>query len=314
MSSRPRYSLAGNVSARAIDTPPRRPAQVSTAMPRRCGRPSPRSTSTGRTTRKLGADIALTIPGVEGPKADVTPDVEHSVTASSSVQAQYEKLGIDITSDFLRIIRESETGGDTVGNTTVSLAMQIDPETIGPTEADKPAPRRDPELVLRVTDVKLPNEGESADVTPKLPVAPQLLLPHCALIARVWMLYDQRHILDATNEYFEEARQHIAFVHDSDGPWQLQMMSADEVSPPVWSIAYEPPPAGAAPFVTAHLGGGDPRRLVFPDYATASQFAHWLRTHPGQMIGDLQFDYTAGRSIYPGRTTGPDCPRPPAAG
>jgi len=72
-------------------------------MPRRCGRPSPRSTSTGRTTRKLGADIALTIPGVEGPKADVTPDVEHSVTASSSVQAQYEKLGIDITSDFLRM-------------------------------------------------------------------------------------------------------------------------------------------------------------------------------------------------------------------
>jgi hypothetical protein len=33
----------------------------------------------------------------------VTPDVEHSVTASSSVQAQYEKLGIDITSDFLRM-------------------------------------------------------------------------------------------------------------------------------------------------------------------------------------------------------------------
>ena len=65
-----------------------------------------------KSARKFSADIAATIPGLEGPKASVGPSAEHSIKTTSDINAQYEKLGIDIMPGFLRIIRESETGGD----------------------------------------------------------------------------------------------------------------------------------------------------------------------------------------------------------
>jgi hypothetical protein len=81
-------------------------------------------------SRKISADLGLTIPGVEAPKASADPSSEHSVKTTADINVQYEKLGIDIKRDFLSIIRESETGGDVVGNTTVALTTVTDPLTI----------------------------------------------------------------------------------------------------------------------------------------------------------------------------------------
>jgi hypothetical protein len=79
-------------------------------------------------TRKFSADLGLTLPGVEeGPKASIDPSSERSIKTTADINVQYEKLGIDIVPSFLRIIRESETGGDTVGNTMVSLSVVTDP-------------------------------------------------------------------------------------------------------------------------------------------------------------------------------------------
>jgi hypothetical protein len=56
-------------------------------------------------SRKFSADIGLTVPGVEGPKASIGPSDEHTVKTTSDISAQYEKLGIDIVPQFLLIIR-----------------------------------------------------------------------------------------------------------------------------------------------------------------------------------------------------------------
>ena len=60
-------------------------------------------------TRKLSADIGLKGIGVE--KADLSPSTESSVKTTGDIQTQYEKLGVDIMPNFLRIIRESGAGG-----------------------------------------------------------------------------------------------------------------------------------------------------------------------------------------------------------
>jgi hypothetical protein len=134
------------------------------------------------------------------------PDDLRSKT-TSDINAQYEKLGIDIMPTFLRIIRESETGGNAVGNTLVSLSVVTDPITIQrryPKDKDKP-PLGD-DVVLQVTGIHLEDEtheldGEHASIT----VLPQAPVPHCALRARIWMLYEQRHI-DKGREHYEESR------------------------------------------------------------------------------------------------------------
>ena len=53
-------------------------------------------------SRKFSADLSATIPGMEAPKASVGAGGEQSVKTTADVNAQYEKLGIDITRGFLR--------------------------------------------------------------------------------------------------------------------------------------------------------------------------------------------------------------------
>jgi hypothetical protein len=67
-------------------------------------------------SRKVSAGFSGAIPGVEGPKISLEPSRERNVKMNSEVSAQYEKLGFDITPDFLRIIRESGKDSDLVGN------------------------------------------------------------------------------------------------------------------------------------------------------------------------------------------------------
>ena len=52
-------------------------------------------------TQKLSADLGLTVPGLdEGPKMSVSPSNERTIKTTSDISAHYEKLGIDIPTQF----------------------------------------------------------------------------------------------------------------------------------------------------------------------------------------------------------------------
>jgi hypothetical protein len=227
-------------------------------------------------TRKLPADLGLTVPGLEqGPKASLGPSNERTIKTTSNITAQYEKLGIDILPHFLRIIRESETGGDAVGNTTVSLSVVTDPLMIrkrSPEEQDL-TPIGINDLVLLVRGTKLDEMSDGNKEKPSIDILPQAPVPHCPLKARVWMLYEQRHI-EAERKYYDEARQTMTFIRDSDETQDVEIVSADDVSPAVWSLKIcngKCDPNGNDKNLQAHVSpGGQPRDLVFTDYGLSN--------------------------------------------
>ena len=281
-------------------------------------------------TRKFSADIGLTIPGVEGPKAGGGPSSENTVKAKSDINAQYEKLGIDIDRGFLRIVRESETGGDVLGNTTVALSVVTDPATLfgGMVDRAQAADRvqeTENELVLLVTQVNAeegaPGSGKAKDA---ITVLPQPLVPHCPLTANVWMLYEERKI-DTGHDHYSEGQQRVTLLRGYDNRKPAVIVPADEVSPAVWSIQFTPekfqPEAGnsdlpqSVSFVHAKVDTGQARELVFTDFGMASRFAHVLRLysvgHNGwdkeAMLGNLNFDYPKGASFLPFKTSNDEC-------
>lgn len=274
-------------------------------------------------TRKFSADLGLTLPGLEeGPKASAGPSNERSIKTASDINVQYEKLGIDITPHFLRLIRESETGGDVVGNTKVSLSVVTDPYAIqAKRRGDKPDRIIGDDLVLLVTDTRL-DEVPDGQIEKQrfIKVLPQARLPHCPLRATVWMLYEQRQV-DAGREYYDKSRHTISFVRDEDEGKEVEIASADDVSPAVWSlkICNGPcDPHGHNPTLNAEvLPSGHPRPLVFTDYAQAVKVAHWLRyQRPGVTLNHLKFTYPDARnpqaSLIPYKNTDDECTNPDA--
>ncbi len=280
-------------------------------------------------TRKLSVDLEGAASGGESPKTTVGPSGERSVKSTSDINAQYEKLGIDIMPNFLRIIRESQTGGDVVGNATVSLTAVTDPETIRK-RFPKDAGRRDPnddDVVLLVTglhvdgDAPSPAGDHEARVqldAPLVPIAaqaaptdapapfdvlPEVPVPHCPLRARVWMLYEERRV-DSGVESYDESKQAVTLVRDAEDKEDLEIMGADEVSPAVWSIqicdSLKCDADNSNPLkARVKNGNGALRKLVFTDYGVAVRFAHWLRTmRPGALDGER---YTFN---YPSTTPG----------
>jgi hypothetical protein len=259
-------------------------------------------------SRKFSADIGLTTPGVEGPKATIGPSGERSVKTTSDITAQYEKLGIDIMPQFLRIIRESETGGDVVGNTRVSLSIVTDALTIQkrfPQDDSHRDPMGD-DIVLLVTgthlddevvpeDNKKPASDENKKPIP-ISVLPQVPVPHCALRARVWMLYEERRV-DGGRESYDESRQAVSLLRDAESKEDLDIMNADEVSPAVWSLQIcdrKKCDGKDYKFLQAHAENGQWwRNVVFTDYGQAVKLAHWLRTTQRSNIpgSNLTFNY-----------------------
>ena len=242
-------------------------------------------------SRKFSADIGLTVPGLEGPKASVGPSGERSVKTTSDITAHYEKLGIDIMPNFLRMIRESETGGDVVGNTTVSLSVVTDALTIQkrfPRDEGRKNPIDD-DLVLLVTATHLDGDGaddggkqpaDNDQKSPPITVLPQVPVPHCALRARVWMLYEKRQVENGRDSY-DESRQAVSLLRDAEDKEDLDVMSADEVSPEVWSIQICNKPrcdGEGKRRLQASAKNGQLRNVVFSDYGQAVKLAHWLRT------------------------------------
>ncbi len=139
-------------------------------------------------SRKFSADLGLGLADTGGPKASIGPTDEHVIKSDADIKTQFEKLGIDITPGFLRIIRESEKGGDVRGNTLVSLSVETDPVRIlkrVPAEQIVREQKR-PDVVLLVVDVNLEDGRGGPDSSPpSLTVLPQAPLPHCPLRARV---------------------------------------------------------------------------------------------------------------------------------
>jgi hypothetical protein len=282
-------------------------------------------------SRKVSADIGLTVPGLEVPKASISPSDEHTVKTTSDISAQYEKLGIDIMPQFLRIIRESETGGDVVGNTTVSLSVVTDALTIQkrfPKDDGQKIPLGD-DLVLLVKATRLDDDvapattGKqtgNAGLSDPLTVLPQIPIPHCALRARVWMLYEERRV-DSGRESYDESKQAVTLLREAEDKEDIDIMPADEVSPAVWSLQIcdgnqcdgkrDNP-------VKASLKNGQLRRLVFTDYGQAIKLAHWLRVNQQNTIAGSRYtfnypdnpnssNYPDKRSLIPVKTMGDEC-------
>ena len=246
-------------------------------------------------TRKFDANIGSTIPGIEGPKATLGPSGEQTVKTASDINAQYEKLGIDISPAFLRIIRESETGGDVVGNTTISLTAITDPQQIRkrfPDDRLSSDPPKD-DLVLLVTvlhadgDTNADEEhapGSSGHSHSPFDVLPQVPVPHCPLLARVWMLYEERKVEEG-NESYDESKQTVTLLQDAEDKEDVPIVTADEASPAVWSLqicdqkcdANNRTPLTATVKSIGGAQAGAPREVVFTDYGLAVRFAHWLR-------------------------------------
>jgi hypothetical protein len=244
-------------------------------------------------SRKFSADLSATIPGMEEPKASLGPSSEHSVKTDTEINAQYEKLGVDIMPGFLRIMRQSETGGDAVGNTKVSLTAVTNPEMIWKRyPKDRPQDRSggDP-IVLLVSGTHFDEDGNrSADHknTPSVDILPEVRAPHCALRARVWMLYEERHI-DSGRDSYDESKQKVTMAHDAEDKQDVDIVSADEVSPAVWSLKLceNSQCTGDGRLLRAAVLSQAPgpqkaliwRKVVFTDYAVAFRLAHWLKTH-----------------------------------
>jgi hypothetical protein len=280
-------------------------------------------------SRKFSADIGLTVPGLEGPKASIGPSDEHTVKTTSDISAQYEKLGIDIVPDFLRIIRESETGGDVVGNTTVSLSVVTDPLTIYKRSPEDnrqiQKPPLDDDLVLLVKrfddDPAIADQNQTGDPATghqkqtgdPLTALPQVPVPHCALLARVWMLYEERRV-DSGRESYDESRQAVTLLREAEDKQDLEIMPADEVSPAVWSLhlcAGDKCDGKSDELLTASVKNGQPRRLVFNDYGEAVKLAHWLKVKNknNNSASRYTFNYPDSdkRSIVPVKNTDDDC-------
>jgi hypothetical protein len=259
-------------------------------------------------SRKFSAALGLTVPGVKGPTANISPSEEHAVTSTANITEQYERLGVDILpNNFLRIIRESETGGDVVGNTTVSLSIVTDPVLIrnkypGDTH---PTPIGD-DLVLAITAMHLDDADDNAS---SLTLLPQAQMPHCPLLARVWMLYAQRQIVTG-REFYRESQQTVRIVRDAVRPTDVTIINADDVAP-VWFIQIvgndQKNANGRVQILGARLTGGQYRALVFADYDQASKLASWVRQRSGRPLKDRSFNYPDGASLVPWKLTEDEC-------
>ena len=233
----------------------------------------------------------------------------------------------------MRIMRESETGGDAVGNTEVALTGVTDPETIRrhyPKERIQHSSDGLIELLVTGThsDEEASGEQSAGKKMKPIDVLPQVPVPHCALRARVRMLYEERKVENG-REFYDEAKQSVTLLRDAEDKQDLDIMSADEVSPAVWSLRLlscdkdgrctEEEVLKAQQSVTDAPNPSLWRNVVFTDYGVAIRTALWLRTHPGETLSSgYRFNYPIGAdgktyaSLVPVKKTADECKAPPS--
>jgi hypothetical protein len=120
------------------------------------------------------------------------------------------------------------------------------------------------------------------------------------------MLYEQRHI-DSGREYYDESQQTVRLFRDVDKQKDVEIVSADDVSPAVWSIHIFASGENPQHQLHARVANGGWRDLVFTDYSQASTFVHWLRTARAAKLPPLEFDYDNGASLVPFKNTVDEC-------
>jgi hypothetical protein len=266
------------------------------------------------------------VPGLGKP--EVGQEIEKTQKATADVNEQYENLGIDIQPTFLRIIRESAPGGDVAGNTAIQLSILTDPSKIwceqvkegcNPRPIVRPLPvtnddaDRDEKLVLVVSNAHLA-DGEQ---DPRINVLPQSALPHCPLKANVWMLYEIRNIKSGRQNYLEGLQQ-VELSQEGYNAEAVDIVPADDIAPAVWSIKVtdakaKPPVTDDTPDLTAQIDKGSVRKLVFTDYLTTSELAHWLKTQmatstgPDPRLKTMTFHVDSGKTLTPFKHVVNDC-------
>jgi hypothetical protein len=261
-------------------------------------------------------------------KPEAGEDFANSQKTTADISEQYENLGVDIQPNFLRIIRESARGGDVVGNSFVQVNMLTDPEMIGcatPDCVSNAIPKlqhttaqdgaQDDNLVLLVSSSNLTDEKATSHIT----VLPQTAMPHCALMAHVWMLYEIRHIKSERKNLIEGA-QEVELQQDGFDAGPVDIVPADDIAPAVWSIKVTSAPSDGgkpatddSPDLRAKTLNGADRKLVFTDYTTASELSHWLKTEmaadasnkPG--LDKMEFQVTANKTLTPFKHVAEDC-------
>jgi hypothetical protein len=183
----------------------------------------------------------------------------------------------------------------------------------------------DDQFNLLISGIQSDNKEEELRQT----VLPQLVLPHCPLTAAVWMLYQSR-VITVGNENIVEGNQEVELRQNGYDAGTVEIVPADDISPAVWTIkvtAGTKPPDDDSDDLTGKVLNGSERRLVFTDYVTASQLAHWLKVQlakPGKSNPDgskvensdpvssdnFTFLVTAGKTLTPFKHTKNDCPDP----
>ena len=187
---------------------------------------------------------------------------------------------LDILPEFLRIIRESSTGGDVAGNTTVALSIVTDPLTIQKRFPNDTKMSVRDDLVLQVTGIHLlDEEGKDLEETKaSVTVVPQIQLPHCRLLARVWMMYQQREIKSGF-EFYDESQQMVEISRDVTKPADVEIMSADDVAP-FWFIRVIDPKSTEKRARTLSLGaalqGCEFRELAFTTTLKRAELVGWV--------------------------------------
>jgi hypothetical protein len=276
------------------------------------------STQSNKLTLNTGLDS--TLPALTKPTAE--QNIENTEKATADVNEQYEALGVDIRPDFLRVIRESGTGGDVAGNTAVQLSLLTTPTTIlltgkPPPSEKKPSPdptsgmfnSADDDLSLVVANAHLTDGVNylSRDDA-KITILPQTVLSHCPLRAKVWMVYAVRHIMSGRAN-FVEGRQRVELIRDGEDAHEVELVRADDISPAVWTIERRDRFTGhRIADVEAHAKGGSPHVLRLTDYTTASELTHWLRINgPDVTIGDITFDWDTKDLLVPVKHIKNDC-------
>jgi hypothetical protein len=183
---------------------------------------------------------------------------------------------------------------------------------------DEPAPvSGDHAPTLESTKV---NTKSAIDVLPQVPV------PHCPLLARVWMLYEERKVADGTNNFYDESQQDVELIRGGEDKADVEVTSADEVSPAVWSLricdtsdcdAERPNPLKAMATrkgTKRQTSTGVMRDVVFTDYGKAVNVAHWLRSTQQKTPdrSDYTFNYPSDapnskQALVPFKNTRNEC-------
>ncbi len=123
------------------------------------------------------------------------------------------------------------------------------------------------------------------------------------------------------------SKQRVILTHDAEDKQDVDIVSADEVSPAVWSLKLceNPQCSGAQDHDLQAMPeppGSDPqsswRKLVFTDYGVAIRLAHWLRTNPNSTPANTPYKFNfprdAGRtyvSLVPVKATRDECKADP---